>query len=577
MNSNHHIGLAIDGYRSAPCPSRMNSRKDLYSAVHRQRSGNRYRNGVIFSLTIWIVEIALLLLQNKCIGFVPIEYTSLVPLSYSSPPQKWQPRWMHGRCVLSVASSLTYSSDTTNNSISSILITTSNKNIEETSVVRCSTRSSSFSLELAAPEKSRRRGPWNFLKARFLFWKSRNDPNTAAEKEPPTSILEFTYDYDVIDLPVGNSATSSAGTTGIILIHPIGVGIARWFYQRLVSSLIARQEQIGERWVVVVPDLLGSGSACNATLSTSGKLEPEVATKYPLFNISDWADQVEALMSSIEGDTRYGKIDKWCVIANGGCSPIALQLARRKIVTETKKGHSAVPVSNLILSSVPRLPFFLKNQTTNDPTKVAKSYKTLSGIPGKLFWWYACRNKGAFIQTFSEKNLIADPQNLGPNWRSNCYQTAVSFGGRGKYATFSFLAGTLQDGCLPSLDAIKDSPLSIDIIKGADVRRNRAKSWFWQKPKIEKKNSHELKEGRLSDSINATSVMNTDAVVDASTIDVSESKAHETFRDYAEKNGNGGRELVVGGRISLAHEDSDGYADAILQFLWHNSRQANKK
>ena len=81
------------------------------------------------------------------------------------------------------------------------------------------------------------------------------------------------------------------------------------------------------------------------------------------------------------------------------------------------------------------LSFFLKNETmmmmNNDPNnKVAKSYRTLSGIPGKLFWWYACRNKGAFIQTFSEKNLIADPKNLGDAWRSNCYETAILYGGR---------------------------------------------------------------------------------------------------------------------------------------------------
>ena len=404
------------------------------------------------------------------------------------------------------------------------------------------TLSTSYSLGIPSPPNSRRRLAWNFLKKKLFFWRSAVDENTNDDE----TILNFSYDYDVIDMTMGTDLPSSCKTTGIMLIHPIGVGIARWYYQRLVSSLVAKQAKVGERLVVVVPDLLGSGSACNATVGT------EVVKAFPLFNISDWTGQVETLMSSVEAtsETKYGvNIDQWCVVANGGCSPIALQLAERKKIAE-KNDAIGVPVANLILSSVPRLPFFLKNETTNDPAKVAKSYRTLSGIPGNLFWWYSCRNKGAFIQTFSEKNLIADPKNLGPTWRSNCYETAISFDGKGRYATFSFLAGTLQDGCMPSLEAVKDSPLEINIIKGADVRRNRARSWFWQKPTMEKSKTPVPTE--------TTVAVTSDERID---------KPHETFRDYAENNGNGGREIVIGGRISLAHEDPEGYADAILDFL----------
>ena len=100
-------------------------------------------------------------------------------------------------------------------------------------------------------------------------------------------------------------------------------------------------------------------------------------------------------------------IDQWCIIANGGCSPIALQIAERSVGGPKLKRN----VSNVILSSVPRLPFFL--QRSNDPIKVKRSYRTLCGFTGKLFWWYACRNDGSFIQKFSEKNLVADPDSLG--------------------------------------------------------------------------------------------------------------------------------------------------------------------
>ena len=40
-----------------------------------------------------------------------------------------------------------------------------------------------------------------------------------------------------------------------------------------------------------------------------------------------------------------------------------------------------------------------------------------------------------------------------------------------------------------------------------------------------------------------------------------------SFRDYVEENGNGGREVRVGGRVTLAHEDPTGYAESVLDFL----------
>lgn len=479
-----------------------------------------------------MIEIAILLTHNSCDGFTPGGCHSPKPLPLLQPNRQEHRFRYRG---------LATTSDNAK-SISSILTVEDDDNETEGGKSSAfSTLSTSYSLGVSSPPKSRRRLVWSFLQKKLSFWRSTADENT----NDVETIMNFSYDYDVIDMTTGSNVPSNCKTTGIMLIHPIGVGIARWYYQRLVSSLVTKQAKVGERLVVVVPDLLGSGSACNATVGT------ETVKKFPLFNISDWTGQVEALMSSVEAtsETTYGvNIDRWCVVANGGCSPIALQLAERKRIGE-ETDAIGVPVANLILSSVPRLPFFLKNETTNDPEKVAKSYRTLSGVPGNLFWWYSCRNKGAFIQTFSEKNLIADPKNLGPTWRSNCYETAISFDGKGRYATFSFLAGTLQDGCVPSLEAIKDSSLEISIIKGADVRRNRAKSWFWQKP---------TKESKTLASIETTVAGTSDEKLD---------KPYATFRDYAEKNGNGGREIVIGGRISLAHEDPEGYTDAILDFL----------
>ena len=148
------------------------------------------------------------------------------------------------------------------------------------------------------------------------------------------------------------------------------------------------------------------------------------------------------------------------------------------------------------------------------------------------------RKDGKFIQKFSERNLVADGANLGPHWTPNCVATARMNQGKSRYSTFAFLAGSLQvGGCRNSLTALKDSNVKVDIIRGRDSRRNRAKSWFWQKRKVESKKPEESTAPR------------------------------ETLSQVLERNGNHGKVLETGGRISLAHEDAPGYAKALLEFL----------
>ena len=356
------------------------------------------------------------------------------------------------------------------------------------------------------------------------------------EEDHPRDILYFDHDFD--QLEIGNNTTKNT-TTGVVLIHPIGVGISKWFYHRLLNSLAKNKTSSSCRLVIVSPDLLGSGSACNptTTISNNNGQQQERKQHLPLLNISDWSDQLEDLMTKIEEESS-SSIDRWCLVANGGCSPIAIQVAQRSV--QGSASFFPTKVSNVILSSVPRLPFFLPTNNNEDhhPSKVHKSYRMLCGIIGNLFWWYACRKQGAFIQKFSETNLVADPANLGDQWRPNCYETARLSGGKSKYATFAFLAGTLQDGCVESLNVLlkedqNNNGVRIDIIQGRDVRRNKAKSWFWQKSKRKPVKK----------------------------------EPHKTFRDFLEENGNRGKEILIGGRISLAHEDPEGYSSAILEFL----------
>ncbi len=347
--------------------------------------------------------------------------------------------------------------------------------------------------------------------------------------------LRFQYDFD--ELVCGN-ASGNISTHAVILTHPIGVGIGRWYYDRLLESLEKDVNDSPTRFVFLVPDLLGSGSA-SAPIASDGS----DVLQLPLLKVSDWANQMQDLMADYEArsESKGHPIGKWAVVANGGCSPIALEVAQSSV-------EGAAPftakVHNVVLSSPPRLSFFLES---TDPEKVKKSYRTLSGVAGNLFWWYALRKDGRFIQRFSEKNLVGQAENLGDQWTKNCVAVAKLNDGRSRYLTFSFLAGSLQEGCKESLGALKNSHVQINFIRGTDRRRNRARSWFWQRRKPSAGSSGEgvrvEKKGNNND------------------------EAERTIEQYVKENGNGGGTEFIGGRISLAHEDPDGYAAALSLHL----------
>ena len=371
----------------------------------------------------------------------------------------------------------------------------------------------------------------------------------------PISYENVTYSYSYDELHLIHPEKRIQKTFGMILIHPIGIGIGKWYYHRLLSSLFHnyyynQNHTTGTSTMdfnlhVISPDLVGSGTSrinphpSNTTLTTTAATKNDIPP--PLWNISDWTFQINHLITTLQQQQQ--SIDSWIIVANGGCSPIALQVLQQSLLQ-----NNNITISHLLLSSIPRLSFFLPTSSSINQEKVQRSYKRLCGIIGKIFWWYSLRNNGKFIQKFSERNLVADPSNLGSTWTSNCLTTAKLNKQWNQYSTFAFLAGTLQDGCHSSLHTIISSssyqtnPTQFGFVYGRDQRRNRAKSWFWKK-QTKTQNHH-------SDNNNN----------------------NMTLYNYLQINGYPYlQEYYVGGRISLAHEDSDGYSKALLSLISSNA------
>ena len=192
------------------------------------------------------------------------QYALPSSLSSFSQHQNQHQRQRVGGISKSILSSSSSSSNIITTSISSII-----PFHDSTSSVKCSTKTKSFSLHVpSSTDKSATKGTrkkiWyrrpigQSLKQKLLFWRNsnnnildnKNSSNNATStiNTSTTTSLDFTYEYDIIELMIGGGADSDSAataaatastrntrTTGIVLIHPIGVGISRWYYQRLIS------------------------------------------------------------------------------------------------------------------------------------------------------------------------------------------------------------------------------------------------------------------------------------------------------------------------------------------------------
>jgi hypothetical protein len=151
-----------------------------------------------------------------------------------------------------------------------------------------------------------------------------------SENRDETQLHQFSYDCNELCI----NRLGSTSTTGVILIHPIGVGISKWYYDRLLHSL-NKQNQTTQRLIFLAPDLLGSGSACLSELNV-----------FPLLNITDWSNQITDLMAS------YESLSEGPGITNHATNKAEPSSEERTTTSETPKDNSTkTGASSMAISS----------------------------------------------------------------------------------------------------------------------------------------------------------------------------------------------------------------------------------
>jgi pimeloyl-ACP methyl ester carboxylesterase len=219
----------------------------------------------------------------------------------------------------------------------------------------------------------------------------------------------------------------------ILTIHPIGVGLAGWFWDRFSRAWQAR----GLPRPLVHPDLLG----CGRSSMPAQPLRP-----------LDWAHPLEAL---IEGHLRR---PVWLLV-QGASLPIALEL------------HALAPqrIRGMVLAGPPSWQVMTQQE---NPLLGNLLWKGFFRTPlGTLFYRYA-RSEG-FLRSFSEQQLFARPQDVDAEWLAMLKQGSCPLDSR--YAVFSFLAGFWRRDYTTLLEELQCPVLALfgDQASGISRRGNR--------------------------------------------------------------------------------------------------------
>lgn len=211
--------------------------------------------------------------------------------------------------------------------------------------------------------------------------------------------------------------TTQKGVT-LLLIHPIGVGLSRSFWQRFCREWYNR----GHGNLIYNPDLLGCGESDM----------PHVA-----YTPSDWAKQLQHFLQTV--------VQKPVIlVVQGALFPVAIELVKRE----------ADLIAGLVLSGPPAWAVITK-QSPEWQQKLA--WNLLDSPFGNLFYLYARRKD--FLRSFSTRQLFAKSDAVDEEWLNSLIAGAENT--QTRHAVFSFLAGFWRQDYSKAISSIKQPTLVV--------------------------------------------------------------------------------------------------------------------
>lgn len=186
----------------------------------------------------------------------------------------------------------------------------------------------------------------------------------------------------------------------LLLIHPIGVGLSRQFWQPFIQQWKTANQPDSTIYNV---DLLGCGDS-----------DMPRRTYRP----QDWAEQLAFFIEQVAPEPVV-------LVVQGALLPVAVRLMELP---------AAARVKGLVLAGPPAW------QLMTTPTTLWKQkliWRLLASPLGSLFYRYARREQ--FLRSFSQRQLFDRAEDVTDGWLAMLRGGAKDMASR--YAVFSFLAG----------------------------------------------------------------------------------------------------------------------------------------
>lgn len=235
----------------------------------------------------------------------------------------------------------------------------------------------------------------------------------------------------------------------LLLVHPIGVGLSRWFWERFCREWRLAN---GSDRPIYNPDLLGCGESDL----------PRAA-----YGPQDWAAQLHFFLKTV---VRRPAI----VVVQGGCLPIALALWQQA---------GAAEIAGFILSGPPAWEVMTRPSSERSQTL---AWNLFDSPLGWGFYQYARRR--AFLDSFSRRQLFASPDAVDAEWLDKLQAGAKD--SRTRHAVFSFLSGFWRQDWTPALTSLAAPTLallgegasSISRTKTSDTAQQRLETYCQHLP-----------------------------------------------------------------------------------------------
>jgi pimeloyl-ACP methyl ester carboxylesterase len=195
-----------------------------------------------------------------------------------------------------------------------------------------------------------------------------------------------------------HNPTSTINGVPLLLVHPIGVGLSRKFWERFINEFYTQ----GHQNQIYNPDLLGCGDSDMPAIPSPPEFE---------------AQQLQYFIENI--------IQKPVIlVVQGALFPVAVEL------------YEQIPdlVAGMVLSGPPTWSLISKDRPK---WRQNLAWSIFSSPIGNLFYRYARTEK--FLRNFSTKRLFAFPEKVDADWLGTLRAGASNMASR--YAVFSFLAG----------------------------------------------------------------------------------------------------------------------------------------